>query len=212
MLVIAVVALVLLSAATHTRKTFSSVEVNFTDASAQGLAIVPASCPSNPHYSGQCGSSCTPSVTCLNANTVKSVSSNCAVQTTACPTYWSCSAGGCVQPPSPSIKSFGARSPTGQQFTSSGHLEAHPTLVRSGNTTNLYWNVENVTSCTVTSANGDSWSCGGSTCSSGPDGATTRPLPNETTYTLSCTGLAGAAQASLSESVKVNVVPTYQEQ
>ena len=33
---------------------FSSVEVKFADASASGLSIVPASCPSDPHYAGGC--------------------------------------------------------------------------------------------------------------------------------------------------------------
>jgi hypothetical protein len=33
---------------------FVSSEVRFADASASGLAIVPASCPSNPHTSGEC--------------------------------------------------------------------------------------------------------------------------------------------------------------
>src|SRR3989344_7766853 len=33
---------------------FISSEVQFTDASPQGLAIVPASCPSDPHYTGEC--------------------------------------------------------------------------------------------------------------------------------------------------------------
>ena len=36
------------------RAPFSSSEVRFTDASASGLQIVPASCPSDPHYSGEC--------------------------------------------------------------------------------------------------------------------------------------------------------------
>jgi len=33
---------------------FTSPEAKFTDTSASGLAIVPASCPSDPHYVGQC--------------------------------------------------------------------------------------------------------------------------------------------------------------
>lgn len=211
-LVLAFAALAILSALSHSRGTFSSVEVKFTDASAHGLAIVPASCPSNPHSSGQCGSSCTPSATCINSTTIKSVSSSCVVQTIACPTYWTCSAGGCVPPAGPSVKSFAARLPTGEVFTSTGHLEAHPTLVRSGNTTNLYWNVENVASCTVTSPNGDNFTCSGTTCSSGANGQTTTAIPRETTYTLSCTALPGATPTSLGETVKVTVVPTYQEQ
>ncbi len=33
---------------------FRSAELKFTDASARGLAIVPASCPSSPHFAGEC--------------------------------------------------------------------------------------------------------------------------------------------------------------
>src|SRR5262249_11887345 len=36
------------------QKAFKSVEVQFTDTSHSGLAIVPASCPSNPHFAGDC--------------------------------------------------------------------------------------------------------------------------------------------------------------
>jgi hypothetical protein len=38
----------------HQGKGFASAEVKFTDASESGLAIVPASCPSTPDYTGQC--------------------------------------------------------------------------------------------------------------------------------------------------------------
>ncbi len=47
--------------ATQSRSSvFSSPEVTFTDASQSGLAIVPASCPSDPHFVGDCtnGYSC----------------------------------------------------------------------------------------------------------------------------------------------------------
>lgn len=51
-LVLAAFALVL---STHSPRTpFASAEVQFTDLSAHGLAIVPASCPSDPHYAGEC--------------------------------------------------------------------------------------------------------------------------------------------------------------
>jgi len=36
------------------RSPFTSAEVKFTDPSVHGLAIVPASCPSDPHYQGEC--------------------------------------------------------------------------------------------------------------------------------------------------------------
>ncbi len=40
------------------RQTNLSPEVKFTDVSANGMQIVPASCPSSPHYAGEC-SACT---------------------------------------------------------------------------------------------------------------------------------------------------------
>ncbi len=56
-IILTVVALVVAFAATMMRgerAAFTSAEVQFTDASPSGLSIVPASCPSNPHYRGQC--------------------------------------------------------------------------------------------------------------------------------------------------------------
>lgn len=49
--------LMLLSVVTGPASTrpFISNEVQFTDGSSSGLAIVPASCPSSPHYAGECG-------------------------------------------------------------------------------------------------------------------------------------------------------------
>ncbi len=49
-----VVALVLLSMTSSTQKLFVSSELQFTDTSVRGLAIVPASCPSTPHGSEVC--------------------------------------------------------------------------------------------------------------------------------------------------------------
>ncbi|MEK7133605.1 MAG: hypothetical protein AAB804_00880 [Patescibacteria group bacterium] len=50
-----VVALLLWSSfSISSRTAFISPEVKFTDASASGLQIVPASCPSDPHYAGEC--------------------------------------------------------------------------------------------------------------------------------------------------------------
>lgn len=45
---------IVFSFGSHTSKPFASAEVQFTDSSASGLAIVPASCPSNPHFAGDC--------------------------------------------------------------------------------------------------------------------------------------------------------------
>src|SRR3989344_8966983 len=51
-------ALLALSAFSGAREPFSSAEVKFTDASAGGLSIMPASCPSDPHWEGECNPEC----------------------------------------------------------------------------------------------------------------------------------------------------------
>ncbi len=52
--IVIVVAFALLATAPSAQKPFSSSEVQFTDPSVRGLAIVPASCPSTPHGSEVC--------------------------------------------------------------------------------------------------------------------------------------------------------------
>ena len=63
MLVVAIVLIYLAAPASHSTR---SSELAFTDASHSGLAIVPASCPSNPHRGEICGPtpSCTESGSC----------------------------------------------------------------------------------------------------------------------------------------------------
>jgi hypothetical protein len=53
LVVLGIIALAAL-ALSQSRSAFISPEVKFTDASKSGLAIVPASCPSNPHFAGDC--------------------------------------------------------------------------------------------------------------------------------------------------------------
>ena len=52
--VLVAVAVAILAASLNARQPFASSEVQFTDSSASGLAIVPASCPSTPDYAGEC--------------------------------------------------------------------------------------------------------------------------------------------------------------
>lgn len=69
--VFAIVALaaVLLVGAYSGSQTQISPEVRFSDASEKGLSIVPASCPSDPHYAGECSGGTPPSSDCrLNAS------------------------------------------------------------------------------------------------------------------------------------------------
>ncbi|HTR18622.1 MAG TPA: hypothetical protein VMH91_01415 [Candidatus Paceibacterota bacterium] len=54
---LAIVALLIAGASSHAAGHLSP-EVKFTDASGGGLAIVPASCPSDPQYLGDCTTSC----------------------------------------------------------------------------------------------------------------------------------------------------------
>lgn len=284
---VALAALILVLALNNAAVPFRSSEVAFTDSSAHGMSIVPASCPSYPHYAGDCSSAvcpdgtpvpasglcptgqpktcpdgspvpsngvcfsaphtcpdgsamppngicgsggicpdgsampsngvcstgaiCTPTATCKDSTTIHYRDSACRQGDVACPQYWSCAAGACVPPPSIDYQSFSAISPTGQRFTASGQLEAHPTLVRSGNSTTLYWNVANVSSCTISSTKGDLWSCGGPQCSSGMNGWIPKPILSATTYTLACSALPGATPSTVVESVKVNVAPTFKE-
>ena len=89
-------------------------------------------------------------------------------------------------------------------------IHAIPFLVRAGDTTAISWSASNVSSCTVTSptdllANGtDPWAGTSSA------GVVTSPIRSQTTYTLSCKGLDGSS--TLTQSVTVNVVPSFQEQ
>ena len=53
---LAILALLVAGAFTAGEKSaFVSTEVQFTDTSVRGLQIVPASCPSSPHWAGECG-------------------------------------------------------------------------------------------------------------------------------------------------------------
>ena len=92
-------------------------------------------------------------------------------------------------------------------FYDDGHLHARPQLVPSNDPTKLYWKVENVSSCSVTGTNGDSWSV----ADSGASGRTSSPITQQTTFTLTCQGLPGADPASVTESVVVDIAPIFEE-
>lgn len=85
-------------------------------------------------------------------------------------------------------------------------LKAVPSLVNKGATTKVSWTSSNVTSCTVTSTNDDSWHALSST------GTTSKPITSQTTFTLHCNGYAGASPSAISKSVIVNVAPLWTEQ
>jgi len=70
---IAVIAVGALLATSH-RAPIASSEVQFADTSATGLGLIPASCPSSPHYSGQCTPPSQPSSGCvIQANPSSSI-------------------------------------------------------------------------------------------------------------------------------------------
>jgi hypothetical protein len=82
-----------------------------------------------------------------------------------------------------------------------GQITADPERLRSGTPTTVQWQGVEVTSCTVTGSNGDSWTgTAGQQLSS--------PLDTSTTFTLNCTAFN---DTTVQESVEVVVVPSFQE-
>jgi len=150
-----------------------------------------------------CNTECTASTvyTCRNATTILRTRTNaqCAVTThnipCSPPSFCSSGSAVCLSPAPEFIPSD----------TYSGHLQAIPSLVPQGLTTNLFWNISNVTGCSVTGSNGtDAWTGTASPSGGQPSG----PIDEQTTYTLSCTGLGGT---DVNESVVVSVIPVFQE-
>ena len=88
-----------------------------------------------------------------------------------------------------------------------GHLQATPNILRPGETTQLYWNVSGAQSCSVTGSNGNSWSG----LASPQNGESSKPLRAQTTYTLACQGYSDATPPSVTETVQVDMTPTFKE-
>ena len=151
---------------------------------------------------------CTPSTvyTCADTQTIvkTDTSAQCAVTTTntTCVSPAFCSAGSavCLYPPITYI-------PSGNQ---TGHLSATPLIVQIGLSTTLFWNIGNVTSCSVTGSDGETFAagCSGTTCTSGASGEPSAAINQQTTFTLACTGVDASV---INESVIINVVPVFQE-
>lgn len=102
---------------------------------------------------------------------------------------WGCSAGRCNGVPAPVAT-----------------LKAVPSLVKQGKTTQVSWSTNNVTACSVTSTNDDSWNALSST------GTTSNPITSQTIFTLRCQGYAGATPGTITKSVTVSVSPSWVEQ
>lgn len=147
-------------------------------------------------YASTSFNTCTPTYTC-NGNNVVYSDKSC-VQTTVAtciaPAFCSPGVSVCVYPPPTPVAGPGT----------TGHLQVKPALVARGAKAKVYWNLDNVTSCTVTGTNGDSWS--GDAAPTG--GASSSPIQNRVDYTLSCLALDGAPYA---ESATVNVLPVFHE-
>lgn len=165
----------------------------------------PQGCDKTTH---QCIQSCIPTRVC-NAGSTAVVNSCTGAVIDDCVVRgygWRCENGLCIQAPITFV-SFPATSYTGIPFTASGHLQAIPALLREGDTTRLYWKVENAARCTVTGSNGDRWTA----LSSGTSGKTSSPIRSQTTYTLYCEALAGANPPFVKEHAIVNIVPQFRE-
>ena len=138
---------------------------------------------------------CAPVYSC-DGDTIMYQSPQCNVSSIAtCEALSFCSAGSssCLMPPITFV----------QSGNYSGHLQLKPQLVRKGASTKLFWNVDNVESCTVTSPH-DLFT--GAT--SGPSGQQSAPVNQRTVFTLSCTGLDGT---TIHETATAGVVPVFQE-
>jgi hypothetical protein len=226
---------------------FVSSEVHYSDASQRsGLSIVPASCPSDPHYSGECSGGLCGNGICDAGETSTSCPADCSDgdgegegDEESCPAMYFCNgnglyyqyyenrctygfvqncAYGCINgfcQPAPSVEftSFTAIIPGGGSgggdltLEATGRLQAAPALVQQGATTRLYWNASNVTSCTVSGTNGDSWTME----FSGENGQPSSVINEQTTYVLTCIALPEATPPTHTETVIVNVIPVFEE-
>lgn len=189
------------------RAPISSAEVQFTDPSASGLAIVPASCPSSPHYDGQCSQRCTPLYYCAgpsgNDRYYRDGQCNESFVETC---RWGCANGQCLPAEGMTFVPFtGYRD--GNSFDASGHIQINPSIVRSGDATRVYWYVDNAASCVVTGTNGDRWEMS----HSGANGQITGPIVQQVVYTLTCYGHDGTTPSVITENAVVNIVPGFVE-
>ena len=106
----------------------------------------------------------------------------------------------------PSVPGGGSQSGSGEgtRATPTLTLRAMPSLVSSGNQSHLFWEAKDVSSCSITGTNGD-------TLPGVPlqGDAPTSAITSVTTFTLTC---RTSGNNTLSTSVTVNVVPSWQEQ
>jgi len=82
---------------------------------------------------------------------------------------------------------------------------AKPAIILKGTSSTLYWNLKNVSTCSIAGSNNDSWNWGtvGSITNT-----KTSVMNEETTYTLSCTDFNGK---KTTKSTKVRIVPYWEQ-
>jgi len=152
-----------------------------------GLCVAaPTACPVGQHKVGtQCvADTCVTSYSCSGNNVIN----NCTgAVVDACLAPSICSSGACTVP-APKVISW----------------QVAPILVKQSKTTNVSWNVEHVSSCTISGTNGDSWTGLIGTKVSGAINA-------QTVFTLNCAALAGSSAPNVTRTTTVNIVPTFIE-
>jgi hypothetical protein len=143
------------------------------------------SCPVGQFWNGSaCQANCADTFICLDSSTRAHQNTNCTTDSPVACTY-GCSGGAC-NPPTPTIT-----------------VEVTPLLVRKGETVQVVWSTENMSSCTVTSNNGASWS--------GLSGSQTSPAIQQsgTVFTVRCTSVYSTTITDASE--PVNIIPVFCE-
>jgi hypothetical protein len=145
---------------------------------------VASSCPLN--YTGT-PPNCTP-IACVPTNICngKNVVNSCTGAIVQSCTY-QCASGACFVP-APSVVSW----------------TVAPLIVNQGTPTNVSWEVRNVSSCSVSSTNGDSWTGLTGTKVSGAINA-------QTVFSLTCAALAGSGAPNVTRTATVNIVPVFEE-
>ena len=136
---------------------------------------------------------------------------------------YGCSGGACNAPSPIGFTPFTANNPKGTSstFTATGNLQVNPVLVKRDDSTWLYWNVENASSCSVTSSaageNADAWPNASwpNAFFSGNSGQKSKPIQGHTVFTLHCTPLppleGDPPLNSLTETRSVDIAPIFQE-
>lgn len=178
----------------------------------QGGAVIPASCPSYAHTTGQCTP---PSFTTGDSQINSGETTNL---TWSCPSAYNTSSSGSNFSTGGALSGSSNVSPSSDTtytlvcndsgtsaslsvtvYNPTLSISANPTRVRAGNSSTISLSASSVDSCSVS---GPSFS-GTGTSGSQSSGA----ISNESTYTLTCTTDGG----SVSASVTVTIAPSFEE-